>query len=176
MTSEYRERIRGSLEENLDSLHYTYSQHFAVANGNRWFGRFTDAGIFSVSSFLLYREVTVGLERYTLILLLFITAGLSALHRATKPGERETRFRESARAHHDLFKRSRKFLQLDLPSDEISNEKVRERHDALLKEHLELNQTTPDASSFWYYWMKYVKGEDRMKEEITTTQTKRDAL
>lgn len=176
MTSEYRERIRGSLEEDLDSLQYTYNQHFAVANANRWFGRITDGAIFLISGALLVREVTVGLERWLLITLLLVTATITALHRAMKPGEHETAFRNSAHAHQDLFKRGRTFLQLDLMSDDITDDEARAQYDELLEEYLELNRESPDASSFWYQYTKYVKGEEKMEEEITTTNEKRRAL
>ena len=176
MTSEYRERIRGSLEEDLDSLQYTYNQHFAVANANRWFGRLTDTAIFIINGALVLREVTVGLERSLLIAALLVTVTITALHRAIKPGEHDREFRDSAHAFHDLFKRGRKFLQLDLMSEDLSDDEAREQYDELLGEYLELNRNSPDASSFWYYYMKYVKGEERMEEEITTTDEKRRAL
>lgn len=176
VASEYRQRIQESLENDLDSLQYTYNQHFTVANWNRRFGQIIDAAIFLISGLLVIREVTAGLERDLLIVSLVITAGLSALHRAMKPGEHETEFRESAHAHHDLFKRGRKLHQLDLPSEELTDDEVRSRYDEFYQEYLDLNQSSPDASPFWYRYMKRMKGEERMAEEITTTDEMREAL
>lgn len=171
-----RDALQEQLEHHLDSMHFTYSQHFAVANGNRWFGRLIDASIFTISSAVVITRITASLSEFLLILLLLVTAALSAVHRATKPGEQENRFRESARSYHDLFKRGQDFLKMDLQSDELSDEEVRERYDEFFQEYLTLNRESPDASTFWYLYMKHVRGEDKMEEEITTRDSKRDAL
>lgn len=171
-----RDDIQEALEGHLDSMQYTYNQHFAVANFNRWLGRFIDFAIFAISSIVVVTKIMATLGDIALILLLLVTAGLSAVHRATKPGEHESEFRESAHEYQDLFKRGRSFILLDLHSDELTDEEAREQYDELFEEYLELNQNSPDASSFWYRYMKYVKGEEQMEEEIATTESKRRVL
>jgi hypothetical protein len=171
-----RDTIEEQLEHHLDSMHFTYSQHFAVANANRWLGRLIDVSIFTISSAVVITRITASLSEFWLIFLLLLTAALSAVHRATKPGEQEKKFRESARSYHDLFKRGQDFLKMDLHSDELSDMDVRERYDALFNEYLELNRESPDASTTWYKYMKYIRGGDQMQEEITTRDSKREAL
>lgn len=171
-----RDDIQEALEGHLDSMQYTYNQHFAVANFNRWFGRFIDFTIFTISSIVVVTKIMATLGDLSLILMLLVTAGLSAVHRAAKPGEHESKFRESAREYQDLFKRGRNFILLDLHSDKLTDEEVRARYDEFFEEYLELNRNSPDASSFWYRYMKHAKGEEQMEEEITTTVAKRKVL
>jgi hypothetical protein len=171
-----RDAIQECLENHLDSLHFTYSQHFAVANANRWLGRIIDVAIFTISGAVVISDIAAALNQLALITLLLTTAGLSAVHRATKPGEQENRFRDSARAHHDRFKRGTDFLRLDLHRDDVTDEEVRARYDEFFEEHLELNREIPAASTFWDQYMKYVRGDDQMEEEIKTLESKREAL
>ena len=171
-----RDDLQYELEGHLDSIQFTYDQHFTVANFNRWLGRSIDFAIFFISAAVIVGEFVAQLHQGWLISLLLVVAGLSAFHRAMKPGEQEVRFRNSANAYLDLFKRKRDFLRLDLYDEELTDEKVRERYDQLFEEYLDLNRNAPDASSIWYNYMKYVKGEERMEEEIETTDSKRKAI
>lgn len=171
-----RDDIQQALEGHLDSMHFTYSQHFAVANFNRWLGRAIDFLIFSISAAVVIAKVVASLSDAALIVLLLLTAGLSAFHRSARPGEQETRFRGSAHAYHDLFNRGRSFLQVDLHDESLSDEEIRERYGEFFEEYLGLNQQMPDASSLWYRYMMYIKGEDKMAEEVVTTDEKRYAL
>lgn len=171
-----RSNIQEELEHHLDSMHFTFDQHFTVANANRWLGRLIDFAIFTISSAVVITRIAANLSEVWLIFLLLLTAGLSAFHRATKPGEQERKFRESAHEYHDLFKRGQEFLRLDLHRDDLTDEEVRERYDQIFDEYRDLNKNSPDASSTWYKYMKYAKGEEQMEEEIKTKESKRKAL
>jgi len=60
--------------------------------------------------------------------------------------------------------------------EDLSDEDIRKQYGELFEEYLTLNQQVPDASSLWYRYMKHIKGEDRMAEEVVTTDEKRYAL
>jgi hypothetical protein len=74
-----------------------------------------------------------------------------------------------------LFDEYRDFLSITVASDEVSTEEVRAEFNRLSDDRRELNQTTPDANGIWYRYIKW-KGEDRIREEITTTPETREAL
>jgi hypothetical protein len=57
----------------------------------------------------------------------------------------------------------------------MTDEKVRSEFERLSDDRRQLNRTTPDANGIWYRYIKW-KGEDRIREEITTTTETREAL
>lgn len=101
---------------------------------------------------------------------------ITGYRRAAKPDQRSERFRKSANRHHALFDEFRDFLMVTLPDGSCSDDKVQNRFDKLAEQRRELNIDSPDASSVWYYWIKYVRGEEQLKEQISTTPEMRSAI
>lgn len=171
-----RERVRFSAENKAESLHVTYDQHFSAANFYRWANRAIDTVIFAISGVLVSSAIWKTLPVSVIIGLTLTIAGLSGYRRAVKPDKRAERFRESARAYHALFEEFRDFLMLDIPSDEYSDEDIRQKHDELASKRRELNTEMPDASSIWYHYVERLKGEKQRLKEISTSQTVRETL
>lgn len=61
-----------------------------------------------------------------------------------------------------MFDDFREFLMITWPSGSMDDAEVKERFEEFSKWRKELNLDTPDASSLWYYWIKYVRGEKEL--------------
>lgn len=75
-----------------------------------------------------------------------------------------------------LFDEFRDFLVVSLPDSSKSNTEIQDRFDELADQRRELNIDSPDASSIWYYWIKYLRGEEKLQEQISTTPEMRKAI
>jgi hypothetical protein len=171
-----RDRIRNSAVIKADSACNTYNQHFLAANFYRWLNRFLDTVLFTASLLLVAQVVWTAWPRWTTITLPLGIAVITGYRRAAKPDKRSARFRKSAKKHHALFDDFRDFLMTTLPSDSVDDDEVKARFEKLSEQRKELNLDSPDASSLWYYWIKYVRGEEKLQEQIGTTPEMREAI
>ena len=174
--STVRDRIERSALIKSDSLNHTYNQHFLAANFYRWLNRFLDTVLFTASLLLVSQAVWTVWPRWTTIVLPLGMAVITGYRRAAKPDNRAERFRKSANQHHALFDAFRDFLMVTLPDASCSDGDVQDRFDELADQRRELNMNSPDASSVWYYWIKYVRGEEKLQEQISTTPEMRKAI
>jgi len=174
--STVRDRIEQSALTKADSLNHTYNQHFLAANFYRWLNRFLDTVLFTASLLLVSQAVWSVWPRWTTIVLPLGMAVITGYRRAAKPDRRSEQFRKSANRHHALFDEFRDFLMVTLPDSSCSDNDVQHRFDKLAERRRELNMDSPDASSVWYYWIKYVRGEEKLKEQISTTTEMRKAI
>lgn len=174
--STVRDRIRKSAVIKADSACNTYNQHFLAANFYRWLNRFLDTVLFIASLLLVMQVVWEAWPRWTTIVLPLGIAVITGYRRAAKPDQRSARFRESAKKHHALFDDFRDFLMITLPSDSVDDAEIREQFEELSGRRKELNLDSPDASSLWYYWIKYVRGEEKLQEQIDTTPEMREVI
>lgn len=142
----------------------------------RWLNRFLDTLLFALSLLLVSQAVWTVWPGWTLYVLPGIMAVITGYRRAAKPDKRSDRFRTSAKRHHGLFDEFRDFLVITLPSESITDSEVEEMFGELSERRRELNKESPDASSIWYYWIKYVRGEEKLQEQISTTPEMRDAI
>ncbi|WP_330630844.1 hypothetical protein [Halocatena halophila] len=174
--SKVRDRIEQSALIKTDSLNHTYNQHFLAANFYRWLNQFLDTVLFA-ASLLLVSQV---LWTVWPVWISFIVPGLMALitgyRRTAKPDRRSERFRRSAHRHHALFDEFRDFLMVSLPDPSCSDNDVQHWFDELADRRRDLNMDSPDANSVWYYWIKYVRGEQKLQEQISTTPEMRKAI
>lgn len=171
-----RKRIRRNAVTKADSVMHTYNQHFLAANFYRWFNRFLDTVLFAASLALATQVIWEVWPFWAMVVLPLGMAVITGYRRAAKPDRRAERFRKSANRHHALFDKYRDFLTVTLPSDRYTEGEIRERFDELSGERRELNLESPDASSLWYYWIKYVRGEEKLQEQISTTPGMRAAI
>jgi len=170
-----RSKLRYRAENKAESVCYTYKQHFAAANFYRALSRALDGLIFAAAALILATNFWgVMPNRYIAIPALLIAA-ITGYRRGTNLQDRAEEFRRSARRYHALFDEYRDFLSITVASNEVSTEEVRAEFNRLSDDRRELNQTTPDANGIWYRYIKW-KGEDRIREEITTTPETREAL
>jgi hypothetical protein len=170
-----RSKLRHRAENKADSICYTYKQHFAAANFYRALSRMLDAVMFAAASLILATNFWgVMPNRYIAIPALLI-AGITGYRRGTNLEDRAEEFRRSARRYHALFDEYRDFLAITVASNDLNDEEVMEEFDRLSEDRRQLNQTTPDANGIWYRYIKW-KGEDKIREEITTTTETREAL
>jgi len=171
-----RDRIERSALIKADSLNHTYNQHFLAANFYRWLNRFLDTVLFAASLLLVSQALWTVWPVWTTFAIPGLMAIITGYRRAAKPDQRSERFRKSANRHHALFDEFRDFLMVTLPDGSCSDDKVQNRFDKLAEQRRELNIDSPDASSVWYYWIKYVRGEEQLKEQISTTPEMRSAI
>ena len=171
-----RHRIRRNAVTKADSVMHTYNQHFLAANFYRWLNRFLDTVLFGASLALATQVIWEVWPFWAMVVLPLGMALITGYRRAAKPDRRAEEFRKSANRHHALFDKFRDFLTITLPSDGYTDEEVRNRFDGLSVERRELNQDGPDASSLWYYWIKYVRGEEMLQKQISTTREMRAAI
>jgi hypothetical protein len=113
-------------------------------------------------------------NRYIAIPALLIAA-ITGYRRGSNLGDRAEEFRRSARRYHSLFDEYRDFLAITVSSRDLDDEEVMAEFDRLSDDRRQLNQTTPDANGLWYRYIQW-KGEDKIREEITTTTETREAL
>ncbi len=173
--SEIRSRLRYRAENKADSICYTYKQHFAAANFYRALSRALDGVMFAAAALILATNFWGVMPNRFIVVPALLIAGITGYRRGTNLEDRAEEFRRSARRHHSLFDEYRDFLAITLLSEGLNDGDVRDEFDRLSADRRELNQTTPDASGFWYRYIKW-KGEDQIREEITTTSETRDVL
>lgn len=174
--STVRDRIEQSSLIKADSLNYTYNQHFLAANVYRWLNRFLDTVLFAASLLLVSQVLWTVWPAWTSFVVPGLMAVITGYRRTAKPDRRSERFRESANHHHALFDEFRDLLMVTLPDASCSDDDVQDRFDELADQRRELNMDSPDASSIWYYWIKYVRGEEKLQEQISTTTEMRKAI
>jgi hypothetical protein len=171
-----RDRIERSALIKADSLNHTYNQHFLAANFYRWLNRFLDTVLFAASLLLVSQALWTVWPAWTTFAIPGLIAIIAGYRRTAKPDERSERFRRSASRHHALFDEFRDFLMVTLPDASFSDDELQDRFDELAERRRELNTEGPDASSVWYYWIKYMRGEEQLQEQITTTPEMRKAI
>ena len=180
MTDGESSTVRGRIERSAlikaDSLNHTYNQHFLAANFYRWLNRFLDTVLFAASLLLVSQALWTVWPAWTTFAIPGVMAIITGYRRAAKPDQRSERFRESANRHHALFDEFRDFLMVTLPDGSCSDDEVQDQFDELAERRRELNMDSPDASSLWYYWIKYVRGEEKLQEQISTTPEMRKAI
>jgi hypothetical protein len=174
--STVRDRIEQSALIKADSLNYTYNQHFLAANFYRWLNRFLDTVLFAASLLLLSQALWTVWPTWTTFAIPGLMAIITGYRRAAKPDQRAERLRKSANRHHALFDEFRDFLMISLSDSSNSNKEIRDRFNELADRRKELNVDSPDTSSIWYYWIKYMRGEEELKEQISTTPEMRKAI
>lgn len=180
MTDGEPSTVRGRIERSAlikaDSLNHTYNQHFLAANFYRWLNRFLDTVLFAASLLLVSQVLWTVWPAWTSFAVPGLMAVITGYRRTAKPDQRSERFRESANRHHALFDEFRDFLMVTLPDASCSDSDVQHWFDELADRRRELNMDSPDASSLWYYWIKYVRGEEKLQEQISTTPEMRKAI
>ncbi|WP_257300782.1 SLATT domain-containing protein [Haloarchaeobius sp. FL176] len=173
--SDIRNKLRYRAENKAESICFTYKQHFAAANFYRALIRVLDAVMFAAAALILATNFWgIMPNRYIAIPALLIAA-ITGYRRGSSLGDRAEEFRRSARRYHSLFDEYRDFLAITISSRELNDEEVMGEFDRLSDDRRQLNQTTPDANGLWYRYIKW-KGEDKIREEITTTTETREAL
>jgi hypothetical protein len=113
-------------------------------------------------------------NRYIAVPALLI-AVVTGYRRGTNLEDRAEEFRRSAHRYHALFDEYRDFLAITVVSRELNDEEVKTEFDRLSDDRRQLNRTAPDANGVWYRYIKW-KGEDKIRDEITTTTETREAL
>lgn len=174
--STVRDRIERSALIKADSLNHTYNQHFLAANFYRWLNRFLDTVLFAASLLLVSQVLWTVWPVWTSFAVPGLMAVITGYRRTAKPDRRSERFRESANRHHALFDKFRDFLMVTLQDSSCSDDDVQHWFDELADRRRELNMNSPDANSVWYYWIKYVRGEEKLQEQISTTPEMRKAI
>ncbi|MFC7230137.1 hypothetical protein N0B31_22305 (plasmid) [Salinirubellus salinus] len=170
-----RGRIRHRSENKAESVCYTYKQHFAAATFYRNLSLFLDTAMFGCAALILATNFwSVMPNRFIAIPALAIAA-VTGCRRATNLDDVPGEFRRSANEYHSLFDEYRDFLTVTLASDDADIQKIQSEFERLSGQRRRLNQKSPDASSIWYQYIKW-KGEDKIREEITTTSATREAL
>jgi hypothetical protein len=170
-----RDKLRHRAENKADSICYTYKKHFAAANFYRTLSRVLDVVMFAAAALILATNFWGVMPKQYIAAPALLIAGITGYRQGTNLEDRAEEFRRSARRYHALFDEYRDFLTISLASEEMTDEKVRSEFERLSDDRRQLNRTTPDANGIWYRYIKW-KGEDRIREEITTTTETREAL
>ena len=168
-----KELIGNRAINQADSLRVTYKVHFAAANFYRMLSKGLDAVVFAAAAVIVIDTIWRVLPAYYLIIPALLIAGATGYRRGANISERERLFRESAKGYHSLFDEYRDFICITLEVDDIGD--VRNEFNRLGEHRRELNRNMPDAHGLWYRYVKW-KGEDRMNQEISTTDESREAI
>ncbi|WP_152436509.1 hypothetical protein [Halosimplex carlsbadense] len=113
---------------------------------------------------------------WTTFAILGLMAIITGYRRAAKPDQRSERFRKSVNRHHALFDEFRDLLMGTLSDGSDSHDEMQDRFDERADRRRELNIDSPDARSLWYYWIKYVRGEKKLQNQISTAPEMREAI
>lgn len=168
-----REAYRSRAVNKADSLCFTYKQHFAAANFYRSLARLLDVVVFSAAAAILADSFWSFLPNGYILIPPLMIAGITGYRRGVRIGDKAENFRNSAKQYHSLFDEFRDFLHITLETEDL--EAVKSEFDRLSEERRNLNSSTPDAGEIWYRYIK-LKGEEQIKEEISTTPETRGAL
>ncbi len=173
----FRDRLEERAQNKAEDTIFTFNQHFLVANFYRFINRASDTALLILSFLLLSTQIMGYLSTQAPVLIALGLATITAYRRSVKPDKRSQAFRESAREYHTLYDEIDEFLKVQIPSDErYSDEEVKSIYDDLIEKRRELNGASPDASQFWYYYLKYIRGEETVVEQTTTKDRIRQIL
>lgn len=170
-----RDNLRFRAENKADSICYTYKQHYAAANFYRILSRVLDGVMFAAASLILATNFWGVMPNRYIAAPALLIAAITGCRRGMSLENRAEEFRRSARRHHSLFDEYRDFLAVTLSSGQFPSNKIEDEFERLSDDRRDLNESTPDASGVWYRYIKW-KGEDKIREEITTSPETREAL
>ncbi|MFA9518479.1 hypothetical protein ACERIT_14915, partial [Halopenitus sp. H-Gu1] len=105
-------------------------------------------------------------------------AVISGFKTAARPQKRSSAHYRAANSHHALFEKFRDYVLLDLAKKDASLENMRSEFERLAERRVELNEETPNVSSFWYRWLSISNWIWRKSvyDEITTSEEAKEQL
>jgi hypothetical protein len=176
---EQHERLRSRVANNMDSLLWTFKQHYTAGD---IYSRI-DIGITALSA------VLAGILTYSLIWenamsvdwMVGITISIAVLtgfSTAARPQKRAEAHFDAGGEYHDLFERFRDYTQIKLADKDYGLESMETEYRRLAEERREMNKNRQDLSSIWYYWLKLyhsISGQS-VYDEIGTSEEDKKRL
>jgi hypothetical protein len=166
-SEERRERIKDRCMDQASSAWWSYNQHFKAANFNKFLGYGFSALVAVLGGILSYGLIWDGVPDWLMIVLAVSVSVASGLELILSPSDKRERLADSAHEYQALFDDVVDFLELELPRNDRSTDDLDEEYEELRQRRRELNDETPDVSSFWYLYVKWRKGSDGMKEAFS---------
>lgn len=149
------ERLRTRVANNMDSLLWTFKQHYKAGDIYGSLNQGADILSTVLAGLLTYGLIWNSYPTNWMIVIAIIIAVISGFKTAARPRKlSEGHFRAGA-AYHRHFDQFRDFTTLDLANKDYGLERMREDFEELTAERRELNENQDDLSSLWYYWLKF---------------------
>lgn len=173
---EAHERLRTRVANNMDSLLWTFKQHYKAGDIYGIINQGADVASTILAGILTYSLLWDVYSKSLMAGLAIIIAVISGFKTAARPQRlSEAHFRAGA-AYHRLFDQFRDFVTLDLANKNYGLENMRNDFEELASERRELNENQDDLSSIWYYWLKlsyWVRRGSPYQEVGTSEEAKR---
>lgn len=166
-SDERRERIQDRCMDLVSSAWWSYNQHFKAANFNKFLGYGLSTFVAVLGGVLSYGLIWDGVPDWVMIAVAVSVSVVSGIQLVISPSDKRERLADSAHEYQALFDCVVNFLELELPRDDRTTDEIYSEYEELCQRRQDLNEETPDVSSFWYLYVKYRKGSEGMKEAFS---------
>jgi len=150
---EAHERLRARVANTMDSVLWTYKQHFKAGSIYGILNIGLDGVATLFAGLLTYSLIWGAWSTSTMIALAIGVALISGFKTAARPQKRSVAHYKAANSYQTLFEKFRNYVILDLANEETGLPKMRSKFEELAERRIELNEETADVSSFWYSWL-----------------------
>lgn len=171
-TEQRRERIKSRCVDLSSSTWWTYNQHYKAANFNKFLGRGFSILIAVLGGILSYGLIWDEITNWLMVILAVSVSVISGIQLALSPSDERERLAESAHQYQVLFDDVVEFLELEILRDDKTVDDIYTEYQELQQRRKELNKESPDVSSFWYHYIKAIKGSEGMKEAFSSDSEK----
>lgn len=175
---EAHERLRTRVANKMDSLLWTYKQHYKAGGVYAGINKAADISSTVLAGVLTYALIWEVFSIPVMTVLAVGIAVISGFKTAARPQKQSEDHYRAAAAFQRLFDEFRDFTTLDLADKDYGLENMREDFEELAAERRELNENQEDISSIWYYWLKlsYRIRSGSPYQEIGTSDTAKRKL
>lgn len=175
---EAHERLRSRVANAMDSVLWTYKQNFKAGSIYGTLDLGLDVVTTLFAGLLTYSLIWEAWSTSTMTALAIGLAVISGFKTAARPQKRSSAHYKAAHSNHALFEKFRNYVLLDLANKETGFVNMRSEFDELAERRVELNEETPDISSFWYRWLSisnWIWGKS-VYDEIATSAVAKERL
>jgi hypothetical protein len=152
---EQHERLRTRVANSMDSLLWTYKQHYKAADIYARLDMAANAVSAILAGVLTYSLIWKTVPKMWMVGMAISIAVISGFTTAARPQKRSEAHFDIGGEYHDLFDRFRDYTQLKLANRDYGLECMRGDYEELAGERRRLNKNRGDLSSVWYYWVKF---------------------
>lgn len=175
---EAHERLRSRVANSMDSVLWTCKQNFKAGSIYGILDLGLDAVATLFAGLLTYSLIWEAWSTTTMTALAIGVAVISGFKTAARPQKRSAAHYKAANSYHTLLEKYRDYVVLDLADKGTGLENMRSEFEELAERRIELNEETPDVSSFWYRWLSISNKIWRKSvyDEIGTSEEAKERL
>lgn len=149
------------------SLLYTYKQFLFASSVFKFASVFSEILLIGIGTVLTMGASASYFDLPFMIGLSITVSAISLARVFWNPAGKSSKYHQVGRKYQYLFEDVDDFMKIRLNDDESLKDLI-QRYELLKKEKQELNEESPEISTFWYSMMKIIKG-DRILDEVDVT-------